>query len=190
MTRLRYIAFIVILFLSSCSVSPNAEKTRDTGWATKVESSSLHNLYKLNDSVYRSEQPGPTGIEYLASLGIKSILNLRNNHNDEDLLHSSSFKAYRVKMSAGNFTDAEIINSLRVIKNATKPILIHCRYGSDRTGVVMAMYRIVFENWSKEKALDELENGDYGFNIRYDNIPAYINNADIASIKKLVLDQN
>ena len=93
-------------------------------------------------------------------------------------------------MSAGSFTDAEIINSLRLIKNVTKPILIHCRYGADRTGVVMAMYRIIFANWTKEQALDELENGNYGFNIRYDNIPAYIKNADIASIKKLVLDQN
>jgi len=129
-------------------------------------------------------------MEYISTLGIKSILNLRSEHSDGGFLHSSSLKAYRVKMSAGDFTDAEIIKALRVIKNAEKPVLIHCRYGSDRTGVVMAMYRIVFENWTQEKALDELENGNYGFNTRYDNIPAYIKNADISAIKKLVLDEN
>ena len=91
-------------------------------------------------------------------------------------------------MRAGNFTDTEIINSLRMIKNAPKPILVHCRYGADRTGVVLAMYRIIFEGWTKEKALDELENGNYGFHTNFENIPAYIKNADISTIKKLVLE--
>lgn len=190
MTRLRYIAFILLLFLSSCKLSPQGERTRDSSWATKVESSSLRNLYKLNDSIYRSAQPGSSAIELMTSLGIKTILNLRNDRSDIAIFHSSFFQTQQIKMRAGNFTDAEIISSLRMIKNAPKPILVHCRYGADRTGVVLAMYLIIFENWTKEKALDELVNGNYGFHANFENIPTYIKNADITSIKKLVLDQN
>jgi hypothetical protein len=52
------------------------------------------------------------------------------------------------------------------------------------------MYRIVFENWTKEKALDELKNGNYGFHKQFKNIPGYIMNVNTDSIKKAVLSEN
>ena len=63
---------------------------------------------------------------------------------------------------------------MRILKNAPKPIVVHCHQGSDRTGAVIAMYRIVFQKWAKEKALDEMENGGFGFHKRYSNIVHYI----------------
>jgi protein tyrosine/serine phosphatase len=44
----------------------------------------------------------------------------------------------------------EIKQSLEIIKNAPKPILIHCWHGSDRTGVVAASYRIIKQNGAKK----------------------------------------
>ena len=87
-------------------------------------------------------------------------------------------------MDAGDFNDKNIIDALKAIADAPKPILIHCRHGSDRTGVVVAMYRIVFQNWTKEEALDELMNGGYGFHTYYKNIPEYIKNVNVESIRK------
>lgn len=190
MFGMRYYYMGLLFFLFSCSATSYPEKERDISWAKKVANSSIPNLYQLNDSIYRSAQPSRKSITYLSSTGIKSVLNLRTIHSDEALLHSSIIKNYSVKMAANDFTDAEIIQSLLVIKNSPKPLLIHCRYGSDRTGVVIAMYRIIFENWTKERALAELEKGNYGFHRRFKNIPAYIKNADLVYIKKLILSEN
>jgi hypothetical protein len=50
---------------------------------------------------------------------------------------------------------------LTTIANSPKPILVHCQHGADRTGFMVAIYRIVIEDWSKEAAECELLNGGY-----------------------------
>jgi tyrosine-protein phosphatase SIW14 len=188
--KIKYPGCILLLFLSSCKTSSTTEKIRDGDWATKVTVSSFYNLYKINDSIYRSEQPANKAIAFIDSSGIKSILNLRQKKDNPGLLNMHSVKSYHIKMVTKNFTDAEIIQSLLIIKNAPKPLLVHCKHGADRTGVVIAMYRIIFQNWSKEKALEELKDGHYGFHTMYKNIPLYLKTVDTGFIKKSVLSQN
>jgi tyrosine-protein phosphatase SIW14 len=183
---LRLTGFIILVLLLSCNTSRVAEK-KEEGWAKKIINPPVPNLFKINDSMYRSAQPGKNSITYFDSLGIRSILNLRKHHEDPVGIHA---KAYAVKMKASRFTDDDIIRALQIISTAPKPILVHCRYGADRTGLVIAMYRIIFENWTREKAIAELLNGGYGFHTRYENIPEYIQHADITAIKKSVLAKN
>ena len=190
MKNINFFQFIALIFLVSCNSISHTGKMRDKAWATKVENSYLNNLYKINDSIYRSEQPGIEAFHFINTLGVKSILNLRNRHSDSVLLNSKELTGYHIKIKTKNFTDSEIVASLKIIKTAYKPILIHCRFGADRTGVVSAMYRIVFENWTKEKALDELKNGNYGFHKQFKNIPVYIMNVNTDSIKNAVLSEN
>lgn len=42
-------------------------------------------------------------------------------------------------------------------------MVVHCWHGSDRTGAVIAAYRIVQQGWSQHDAIDEMINGGYGF---------------------------
>ena len=91
-------------------------------------------------------------------------------------------------MSAGKINDENIIQALKIIKNAEKPILIHCWHGSDRTGVVVAMYRILFENYTKEEAISELREKKYGYHEAvYGNIIKYIENSDIEKMREKIL---
>ncbi|WP_417935520.1 tyrosine-protein phosphatase [Gilliamella apis] len=53
-------------------------------------------------------------------------------------------------------SDKKIIQILKTIKNSPKLRLIHCWHGSDRTGVVVAIYRLIFQNWNKRQVIDEL----------------------------------
>jgi protein tyrosine/serine phosphatase len=62
-------------------------------------------------------------------------------------------------------------------------VLIHCKHGLDRTGLVAAMYRIVAQGWSKQAALDEMEHGGYGDEDSLKRGIAYINNVDVAALK-------
>lgn len=157
---------------------------RPGNWAVKFSSAFVHNFYKLNDSIYRSSQPGKKAFVELSQLGFKSVLNLRKDHTDQ--INNTQLQLYEVRMNASRFTDTEIVSTLKILLKSPKPIVVHCMYGADRTGVVLAMYRIIFENWTRQMAIDELMNGGYHFHKRFANIPKYITEVNIERIKKLV----
>jgi len=159
---------------------------RPAAWATPVQSEHLKNFYKLDNKVYRSAQPNKKGFKELAALGIRNVLSFRDYHSDDDG-KNFGLNLFRVKMEAGDITLEKVVEALRVIRNSNGPILIHCWHGSDRTGLISAMYRIVFQNRSKDDAIEELMNGGYGYHSLYKNIPEFIRHVDVEEIRKLVL---
>ena len=159
----------VIFSLSLFSQNLKAEKIT-------LPDSKLNNLYKIDSGVYRSEQPSHSDFKALEKYGIGESLNLRNRHSDNDEATGTTVKLHRVKMTA-----------LRIIKNRKSPIVIHCHHGSDRTGVVCALYRIIFQNVSKEDAIREMTDGGFGFHRIYKNIIRRIREADIERIKREVM---
>ena len=64
--------------------------------------------------------------------------------------------------------------------------MLHCHHGADRTGLVIAMYRIIYQGWTKDAALDELLHGGYGYHAMWKNIPSYIKHADVEKIRNAV----
>lgn len=159
---------------------------RPETWATPVYSEHLKNFYKIDDKVYRSAQPETEGFQELKKLGIRNVLSLRAYHSDEDG-EDLGLNLYRVNMEAGEITTQKVVEALRFIGKSEGPVLIHCWHGSDRTGLLSAMYRVVFLGWSKDEAIDELMNGGYGYHSLYTNIPEFIRQADIDEIRKQVL---
>ncbi len=159
-------------------------RLRPDTWGKPVIGTRLKNIYRVDKGVYRSEQPQQEDLNDLKSLGIKEVLSLREFHGDEDDIANENLKLYRVQMRTGNITEKQIIESLRVIQNRKGPILIHCWHGSDRTGVTIAAYRIIFNNWSKSKALDEMMNGGYGYHKKiYPELVELVENLDVKKIK-------
>ncbi|TSJ90668.1 protein tyrosine phosphatase [Gilliamella apicola] len=148
-----------------------------------------NNFYQVSNDIYRSEQPSLKQIKQLDKFGIKTIINLRLWHSDRDKVVNTGITEVWINMRAGNISDKKIIQILKTIKNSPKPILIHCWHGSDRTGVVVAMYRLIFQNWSKRQVIDELMQPEFGhhYNI-YPNIKNYINNVDVEQIRHAVFE--
>lgn len=176
-------AVLLILALWAPALPAAEQLPRPAAWAKPVSSEHLTNFYQLDNKVYRSAQPDWKAFQELEQLGIRNVLSFRDYHSDNDEAKSASIRLFRVKMEAGEISDDKVIEALRIIKNAEGPVLIHCWHGSDRTGLISAMYRIVFQGWSKVDAIDELMHGGYGYHAMYKNIPAYIRKADIGYIK-------
>jgi tyrosine-protein phosphatase SIW14 len=175
------LAFLIPLIVPACTSAktfPRPEK-----WAQPVASTVLKNWYVVTPDLYRSEQPDRKGFEEVRAQGIRSIVNLRGNHSDDMLVQGLGFNAITVPMTADGFSEEDIVKALQAIKDAPKPVLVHCQHGADRTGVVIAMYRVVFQSWSKEDAIAELKGGGFGFHWYYFNIPSFIKNVDVARIK-------
>jgi tyrosine-protein phosphatase SIW14 len=160
---------------------------RPSIWANKITNTSLTNLYKVDEGIFRCEQPDQKSFQELADLGIKSVLNLRNKHSDSLFLQDSPLNCFKVNMEAKDIADDEMIQALKALRDAPKPIVVHCKHGADRTGAVIAMYRIVFQDWTKEKAIGELKYGGFGFHEAFANIPVYIQQTNVAEMKKIVL---
>ena len=62
-------------------------------------------------------------------------------------------------------------------------VLVHCQHGADRTGLLVAVYRVVVQGWSKERAIDEMTNGGFGFHPVWKNLVAYLRHLDVARIR-------
>jgi len=177
---------LVMLLVLSSSVYAEP-RLRPADWSTPVIGTKLSNLYKVGNGIYRSEQPEEENVKDLQQLGIKEVLNLREWHKDDDELKGSNIILDRVKMKAGSVTQSQIIDTLRLIKNRKGPILVHCWHGSDRTGVTIAAYRIIFDNWSKSQALDEMINGGYGYHSNiYPNLVTLIKQLDVPAIRRAI----
>jgi protein tyrosine/serine phosphatase len=165
---------------------PSLAFARDANWAKPVTLAGVPNLNQVTPILFRSAQPDAAGFINMAqSLKIKTVIDLRETQTDASILGASKINAYYVPMNAAFITNKEIIAALALIKahEGEGPILVHCQHGADRTGVVMAMYRIIYQGWSKAQAIDEMKNGGYNFHSIFFNIPNYINNADIPALK-------
>jgi protein tyrosine/serine phosphatase len=174
----------------SATTVPPAETpapVRNPAWAALVNKDM--NLHRVTPTFYRGEQFKKNEVPELQKLGIRTVVNLRNNHSDAAGLAGSGIKEIRVRINTWDIADRHVIAALAAIRRAEAagPVLLHCQHGADRTGLVSAMYRIVFQDWSREAALDELINGGYGYHSIWTNIPRYIGNVDIEKIRKPVL---
>src|SRR5207302_6665523 len=78
-----------------------------------------------------------------------------------------------IPSDAANVEPAKIREFLTTLRSAARPVFVHCRQGRDRTGMELAIYRIVDQGWTREAAIDELY--AHGFNhFWFPNIVAYL----------------
>jgi protein tyrosine phosphatase (PTP) superfamily phosphohydrolase (DUF442 family) len=158
---------------------------RPVTWAKPVADTQLENFYQVSPMLYRSAQPYVDNFRELQQRGIGEVLDLRLYHKDVPAA-DTSLTLQRVPLFASELDPQRIVTALKVIANARKPVLVHCLHGSDRTGAVVALYRIVCQGWSKQQALAEMEQGNFGYHPVFSNIPDFINNADVESIRQQV----
>ena len=124
------------------------------------------NLHAVSDGVlYRSAQLSGSELKSAATqYRIKSVLNLRGAHAgeswyDEEIAASGELGLthYDYALSAKRFVTAEqIAELLDIVRQAPKPLLIHCRSGADRAGLVSALYRFAETGASAAEADREL----------------------------------
>lgn len=133
----------------------------------KIDSEYFKNLYQLNESVYRSEQPSKKGFRELEAAGVKTVFNFRRMKDDARKVKGTELKTVRIPLKGSELTEAKIVEVLKQINEAEKPVLIHCFHGSDRTGVISAAYRVVFEGWSKERAVEEMRYPPFGYHEKW-----------------------
>ena len=158
--------------------------------SSAVDNRGVKNFHKVNEDLFRSGQPNARAMQQFEASAIRSILNLRNSFGDQHEIKRTGLIQIHLPMKAKKMNVTDVINALRAIKNAEKPVLVHCYHGSDRTGCVVAAYRMVFESWSKEKAIAEFRQDEYGYNFKlFPNLLTLLQELDIEKVKKEVFSE-
>lgn len=152
--------------------------------AEPVSIEGVENSYRISNDLYRSAQPERIGFTALQKMGVKSVLNLREFHKDTRKARHTQLHLMAYPVAAGEVTAADVENCLALIAGAPKPVLVHCWHGSDRTGIVVAAYRIVYENWSVADAEKEFRDERFGYHeFWYGNLLELLRNTDWAAMR-------
>ncbi len=181
---------MVPLVLAGCRKKPDDQsgQARDDGYQLQVvplELAGCSNLYKVNDRLYRGAQPDTEGFEELEKLGVKTVVNLRSSHSDRKLLEGADLDYVHIKMQPWDAEYDEVKQALQIIADESKqPVFVHCRHGADRTGTVVAAWRLVADGWTKEEAIEEMTQGPFGFHKIWRALPKFIRNLDVEKLQK------
>ena len=179
----------LILCLSLCALPLGAAERgeRNKEWAEPIALAGAPNLHRIDRYVYRSAQPSAEGMKNLEAMGIRTVLNLRTYNSDRDETKGTGLREVRVQMHAWDPRFDEIAEALRVLTDRSgAPYLVHCQHGADRTGMTVAMYRMVVQNWPREEAIREMLDGDYGFHIIWTGIVRFLETVDIEAMREAV----
>jgi len=137
---------------------------RPKNWAVPLELEGVPNFYRVTDQLYRSAQPTEEGMKNLTKYGFETIISLRSLHSDREIIGVTGLGYERIIMQAWNLEEKDILRFLQLVTNPKRhPVLVHCQHGADRTGTVVAVYRIVVQDWEPQEAIREMKEGGYGY---------------------------
>jgi tyrosine-protein phosphatase SIW14 len=124
----------------------------------------LPNFHKVNEHLFRGAQPSAQGFKYLAGMGVKTVVDLREEGKrsleEKKVVETMGMRYISVPMRGMHTPSEEQINKVLGIFNdeSAGPVFVHCRRGADRTGTVVACYRISHDHWDNSRALQEAKN--------------------------------
>jgi tyrosine-protein phosphatase SIW14 len=137
--------------------------------AGQESSADLPNFRKVNDTLYRGGQPEEGSFKRLSEMGIKTVIDLRDSGErsraEEAKARAAGLRYFNLPLS--NFkrpSDTKVAEVLSIINSPeNQPVFVHCNRGADRTGTIVAIYRIDHDGWTSEKAKQEAKRFGLGF---------------------------
>jgi tyrosine-protein phosphatase SIW14 len=130
---------------------------------TPITTDEVPNFHQVNERLYRGGQPTPGSLKRLAELGIKTVINIRTGEEkvetEEEEARAAGLQYFSLPLKQLRRPKEEQMARIMAVINdpANQPVFVHCRRGSDRTGTVIASYRIMNDGWTAKRAQKEAD---------------------------------
>ena len=133
--------------------SPHAPATRSTV-------AGVSNFAEVTPHLYRGAQPKNEGYANLKKMGVDIVVDLRlsGKGTEKQAVTRAGMTYVSIPWHCLFPKDKDVASFLLLLRqNKDKKIFVHCRYGDDRTGMMIAAYRMAVEGWSAEDARKEMD---------------------------------
>jgi protein tyrosine/serine phosphatase len=136
-------------------------------WGQTGPAEALVNFARVTNTLYRGAQPSPEGFSDLQKMGISIIVNLRDEPKEMGAekreVESLGMKYVGIPWKGSDEpSNSQIVQFLDLVRaNSQAKIFVHCQRGADRTGTMIAAYRVVVEHESVSDAVSEMRKFHY-----------------------------
>jgi hypothetical protein len=165
-----YLLIIMAALSAGCAHRPSVPPSRQMEKPCDTCIKGVPNFTKVSEALWRGAQPTQEGFHNLEAAGVKTIVNLKYSHDDLPMLSGTKLKYLWLPELPGFPDDHDLVIFLKVVENPDNwPVFVHCEYGRDRSGYMVAAYRIIVQDWTADDAIHEMF--DFHFNtIFFENV--------------------
>ena len=159
-----FLTGLAALLVVGCATRPTTQSVHT--WPQPCDDCvpGVRNFGKVNDRLWRAAQPDTKDADVFRKLeraGVKTVINLRHDHDDFPALAASDLAYVHIPMRAWRPNDEDMVLFLATVRRSLadpqrSPVLVHCAAGKDRTGYAIAAYRIVEQQWDADSAIQEM----------------------------------
>lgn len=147
--------------------------------AEKLKLAGVHNAGKVSDVLLRGAQPSAQGLAELKKLGVTTIIDLRGSRRPVawERAQAEALGMRFINIPVRGWSpprNAQVAEFLKALQqDPAQKIFVHCYYGEDRTGVMVAAYRMAQQNWTADQAITEMESFGFHYHL-YGAMRSYV----------------
>jgi protein tyrosine/serine phosphatase len=132
------------------------------GSAERITLPGISNAAHVSGTIYRGAQPRPEAFTELRKFGVEVVVDFRDTREDirseKVRVEAQDMKFVSIPWNAWHDPSRETVVAFFAVlhDNSGKKIFVHCNRGADRTGVMVALYRIAYDHWTPDQAVAEM----------------------------------
>ncbi len=143
------------------NVSHTSGDNKERALAASIAAPSISNFDIVSEGLWRGAAPSNQAMQKLAESGVKTIVDLRlaglGAEEEASRAKKLGIKYIHIPLGFMGPSLSKVAQFLNIVNDpANQPVFVHCRYGADRTGALVGVFRVIHDHWSCNQAYSEM----------------------------------